>query len=207
MASLTGRAGGVGAQAPGLDLATAEGERRTLDHFKDRPLLVSFLGPAHCLFCRAHVIRLIQARQEIEGLGASVVFVTYHDPELMTAKMLHDLDVPYTLLLDPTRKTYERWGLGRVGVWGMVSPALHWASVGIMLKVLRKEERSLGTSPGAPQRGGDFVLNCARTFMFANRMYSFHDRPKIEDLLAALRQCATGNAPVRLSPQAAAFRP
>ena len=71
MASLLGP-GGVGSRAPVLDLSTAAGERRTLEHFKDRPLLVTFLGPAHCLFCRAHVIRLIQAKDEIESLCGEV---------------------------------------------------------------------------------------------------------------------------------------
>lgn len=190
MASLLGP-GGVGAHAPVLDLSTATGERRTLEHFKDRPLLVTFLGPAHCLFCRAHVIRLIQAKDEIERLGASVILVAHHDPELLTTKMLHDLDVPYSLLLDPTRTTYERWGLGTVKLWGFVTPALWWNSAKIMIDMVRKGEKSLGSSsPGAPQRGGDFVLNCGRTFEFVNRMYSFHDRPKLQDLLTALRRCS-----------------
>lgn len=190
MASLLGP-GGVGGHAPALDLSTATGERRTLEHFKDRPLLVTFLGPAHCLFCRAHVIRLIQARDEIERLGASVVLVAHHDPELLTTKMLHDLDVPYTLLLDPTRTTYEQWGLGHVKLLGFITPALWWNTVKITIETMRRGEKSLGTSsPGAPQRGGDFVLNCGRTFEFVNRMYSFHDRPKLEDLLSALRRCS-----------------
>src|SRR5262245_7403005 len=111
--------------APALDLPTASGERRTLADLASKPHLVSFLGPAHCLFCRAHVIRIIQARDEIERMGAGVTLVTYHDPEMMTAKMLHDLDVPYTLLLDPTKKTYERWGLGPQGWRSMAFPMLY----------------------------------------------------------------------------------
>jgi hypothetical protein len=59
-----------------------------------------------------------------------------------------------------------------------------------MIQTMRRGEKSLGTSPGAPQRGGDFVLNCGRTLEFVNRMYSFHDRPKLADLLTALRRCS-----------------
>ena len=209
MASLIGRRLCVGANCPTLELSTATGERHTLDDFTGRPLLVTFLGPAHCLFCRAHVIRLIQAREEIERLGARVVFVAYHDPDLLTTKMLHDLDVPYTLLLDPARTTYERWGLGRIGLFGFVTPALYWNSIKIMIDAKRKGERSLGTSPGAPQRGGDFVINCAREFVFVNRMYSFHDRPPMEALIAALRTCAVASAEppaLNLSTPAAARR-
>jgi hypothetical protein len=58
-----------------------------------------------------------------------------------------------------------------------------------MIETMRKGREDAGERrQGAPQRGGDFVLNCARTFQFVNRMYSFHDRPKLADLLTALRQ-------------------
>lgn len=194
MASRISRAGGIGTFAPPLDLPAVDGERRTLADLTDKPTLISFLGPAHCLFCRAHVIRLIQARDEIDSMGANVVFVTYHDPEMMTAKMLHDLDVPYTLLLDPSREAYLRYGLGPQGWQSMVFPALYFKMMPIMLDVMRKREKTLGTAPGAHQLGGDFVVNCVKRLAFVNRMRSLHDRAKTPDLLAALRACA-GAAP------------
>ncbi len=189
MASLIG-SGGLGGQAPPLDLPSADGVRRTLADLNDKPTLISFLGPAHCLFCRAHVIRLIQARDEIDSMGANVIFVTYHDPEMMTAKMLHDLDVPYTLLLDPAREAYLRYGLGPMGWQSMVFPALYWKMMPIIANVMRGRERSLGTAPGVHQLGGDFVVNCVNRLAFVNRMRSLHDRAKTPDLLAALRACA-----------------
>ena len=194
MNSPLGTSRGVGAAAPPLDLPTATGERRTLGDFKGMPLVISFLGPAHCLFCRAHVIRMIQARNEIDSLNAGVIFVAYHDPEMLTTKMMHDLDVPYTLLLDPTRAAYERWGLGEAGLRNMLSPGLYWAGLKVTLQVLLKRERALGTSPGAPQLGGDFVVNCAGRLKFVNRMRSLHDRPKMADLLAALEACRSDEA-------------
>jgi peroxiredoxin len=173
--------------APPLDLATAAGERRSLAEFRGRPVLISFLGPAHCLFCRAHVIRVIQARHEIESLNAAVVFVAHNDPELLTAKMLHDLELPYTLLLDPTRTAYARWGLGQAGLRSRLSPGLYWAALKTALDVWRGKESSLGSAPGRDQLGGDFVVDRAGQLVFVNRLKSFHDRAKITDLLAALR--------------------
>jgi hypothetical protein len=72
----------------------------------------------------------------------------------------------------------------------MIQPGMYWGTLKITLNVLLKRETALGTSPGAVQLGGDFVLNCARQFAFVNRMRSFHDRAKMTDLLAALRACA-----------------
>ena len=180
----------AGASAPPLDLATASGDRRSLHEFLGRPVLISFLGPAHCLFCRAHVIRVIQARNEIDRLGAGVIFVAHNDPELLTAKMLHDLELPYTLLLDPARTAYARWGLGEAGMRSWLSLGLFWAAATTALKVWLKKESSLGKAPGRNQLGGDFVVDRTGKLVFVNRLKSFHDRAKITDLLAALRGVA-----------------
>jgi peroxiredoxin len=177
----------IGAPAPPLDLPTAAGERRSLQEFQGRPVLVSFLGPAHCLFCRAHVIRVIQARTELERLGAGVIFVAHNDPELLTAKMLHDLDLPYLLLLDRTKAAYAQWGLGQAGLRSNLSPGLYWAMLKVVLKVLSGRESSLGTAPGRNQLGGDFVVDRAGKLVFVNSRRSFHDRAKMTDLLTALR--------------------
>ena len=177
----------ISVSAPPLDLPTASGERRSLQEFRGRPVLISFLGPANCLFCRAHVIRVIQARHEIESLNAAVVFVAHNDPELLTAKMLHDLELPYVLLLDRTRAAYARWGLGQAGLRSVLSPGWYWAMLKTALNVWRGKESSLGKAPGRAQLGGDFVVDGTGTLVFVNRLKSFHDRAKIADLLAALR--------------------
>ena len=160
-------------------------------------MLISFLGPAHCLFCRAHVIRVIQARHEIESLGAGVVFVAHNDPELLTAKMLHDLELPYTCYWTRTRTAYARWGLGQAGLRSWLSPGLYWAALKTTLNVWLGKESSLGNAPGRAQLGGDFVVDRAGQLVFVNRLKSFHDRAKIADLLAALR-----GAPPRLAASA-----
>ena len=40
--------------------------------------------------------------------------------------MLHDLEVPYPILLDPAKATYAKWGLERTNLFGaMLSPSLN----------------------------------------------------------------------------------
>ena len=102
----------VGTPAPSLELPAATGERRSLAEFRGRPVLISFLGPANCQFCRGHVLKMVSAKDRIDKAGADVIFVAYHDPELMMSKMLHDLDLKFVLLLDRAREAYARWGLG-----------------------------------------------------------------------------------------------
>ena len=71
-----------------MELLTAAGEPWSLAGVRGRNVILSFLGPANCMFCRAHVIRLIQARDRIADMGAEVVLIAHHDPDLMMSKMM-----------------------------------------------------------------------------------------------------------------------
>ena len=174
---------GVGAPAPDLELPAADGTTRSLREFRGRPVMLSFLGPAHCVICRGHVIRLIQARDEILSLGAEVVLVAYNDPSLLTAKMLHSLDVPFLLLVDRAKKAYGRWGLGQFGLRERLSPGMYWA----ILKLMLRRVPSLGTVPGQKQLGGDFVIDRDGHLAFVNRMKNIHDRASVPTLIGAVR--------------------
>ena len=175
----------VGATAPPLELPTATGERWSLADVRGRNVILSFLGPANCLFCRAHVIRLIQARESIAQANADVVLVAHHDPELMMSKMMHSLDLPFTLLFDSTRTAYHRWGLGNVNLKAFVARPGHYAA---MARMINRREKTLGAVPDQNQMGGDFIVDRHGTLVFANRLRSFHDRAKVDDLLAVINR-------------------
>ena len=175
----------VGALAPALELPAADGSgHRSLADVRDRPVMVSFLGPAHCSFCRAHVVRSIQHRADFERIGAEVMFVAYHDPELLMAKMLRDLDLPFALLLDPARATYRQWGLEQATLRNWLSPGFY---LGVAKFILAREP-NLGTTPGPVQMGGDFVVGRDGRLTFVNLMKSFHDRAPIAQLLSVLKR-------------------
>jgi AhpC/TSA antioxidant enzyme len=132
---------------------------------------------------------VIKRRKEIEDLGAEVLVVAYDEPTLLSAKMLHDVALPFPLLLDRTRETYARWGMGRTGLRGaMLSPSLNWR----YLKLLAKGERFLGFAPDMFQLGGDFLVDKQGTLVFAYRMKNNGDRVGTETLLDELARLADG---------------
>ncbi|HET9372609.1 MAG TPA: redoxin domain-containing protein [Vicinamibacterales bacterium] len=172
----------LGSPAPSLELPIVGGGRRSLADLRGRPVMISFLGPAHCNFCRSHIIRAIQHRDEFQQLGADVIFVAYSDPQELMAKMLSDLELPYTLLIDPARESYRRWGLGEAGLREWFSPGMYAA----MVKAVLRRDRLFKMSRGPVQLGGDFVVDRRGNVSFVNRLKNFHDRASMPDLLAAL---------------------
>jgi peroxiredoxin len=177
----------TGSPAPPLELPTPNGTRRSLEEFRGRSAVVSFLGASNCLFCRAHVIRLIQAREAIATLGSEVIFVVYNDPELVMSQMFRALDLPYVVLIDPERTAYAAWGLAPATLRAKLAPGLYWATLRMALRVMSGREQNPGPAPDRGQLGGDFVVDRAGRLSFVNRMKSFHDRADVSDLLAALR--------------------
>lgn len=130
---------------------------------------------------------MIKHHKEIAGLGAEVLAVAYDEPSLLSAKMLHGVALPFPLLLDRTRETYARWGMGRTGLTGaMLSPSLNWR----YLKLLAKGERFLGFAPDMLQLGGDFLVDKQGTLVSAYRMRNNGDRVNTRTLLDELRRVA-----------------
>jgi peroxiredoxin len=175
-------AGTIGTPAPSLELPAAGGERRSLEEFHGRPVFISFLGPPYCPICRAHVIKLIQAKDDIAKADVGVILVAFSDPELLMSKMMRDLDVPFLLLLDRGRETYLRWGLGPFHWKALLAPGLYSG----LFKVIFKRHALMAPTLDPIQMGGDFVVDRAGTLVFVNRMRSLHDRAHVQDMLAAV---------------------
>ncbi len=130
---------------------------------------------------------MIEQKDEIERLGAQVLLVTHAAPSLLEQKMMHDLNNPFPLLLDPEKSAYHRWGLGETNLAGSVlSPSLNWRYV----KLLLRGERFLGTAPNMFQLGGDFIVNSAGRIAAAHPMRNNGDHIGVTELLDELRSVA-----------------
>ncbi len=180
-------AGTIGTPAPSLELPAAGGERRSLAEFHGRPVIVSFLGPAYCPICRAHVIKMIQAQDDIAKADVGVILVAFSDPELLMSKMMRDVNVPFLLLLDRSRESYVRWGLGPFHLKALLAPGLYSG----LFKVIFKRHALMAPTLEPIQMGGDFVVDRAGKLAFVNRMRSLHDRAHVQDMLAAVATVST----------------
>jgi hypothetical protein len=132
---------------------------------------------------------MIGERDRIVRLGAEVLLVAYDEPSLLATKLLFEIKVPFELVLDRTKETYRRWGMGRTNIFrSVLAPALVYR----YLKLLLKGERFLGVAPDMYQLGGDFVIDQSGRIVFAHRMRHNGDRVEVSSLLNELARVAKG---------------
>jgi peroxiredoxin len=174
----------IGAEAPPLELPTSTGALRSLQEFRGRPVLLSFLGPANCQFCRAHIIQLIRAKDEIAKVGAEVVLVGHHEHAMLMNQLFRSLDLPYLLLVDLQRKSHARWGLRQASLTMLLHPGLYWA----VFRMILRRPPSLGKADHHNQLSGEFVIDRRGKLAFVNRMKNIYDWSKVSDLIAALQR-------------------
>jgi len=129
----------------------------------------------------------MEQKGELDQIGAQALLVTFAEPSLLEKKMMHDLNNPFPLLLDPEKKTYRRWGMGRTTPFGAVlSPELNIR----YFRLLMKGERFLGLAPDMLQLGGDFVVGPDGRISFSHVMTNNGDRPSVSLLVEKLRASA-----------------
>lgn len=128
-----------------------------------------------------------QRYEEIRSLGAEVLVVTQARPEQLAA-FLREQPLPFPVVADPGRAAYRAFGLGRTSWRTILRP-------GVVLGYLRliltgwKPRRSLA-GEDVLQLGGDFVLDAQRRLVSMHLSAEPTDRPKVEELLRALRGAA-----------------
>ena len=98
-------------------------------------------------------------------------------------KEVEGLQLPFPVLSDPSLASYRDYSLGRGSFFAVYSPLAAWEYLRLLLK---------GRGVGGPhgdlrQLGGDFVIDGEGILRFAYPSTQSQDRPKVDQLLQALR--------------------
>ena len=136
-------------------------------------------------------MKVLGYERQLDEAGASVVFVTFDDPEPVRRGLLAGLEVPYPVLVDRERVAYRAWGLRRSSVAGIwLDPRVWWRYASLLMHGERL--RTLGSD--TLQLGGDFVLDGDGVVVYA-RPQRRDDRPPVGELLRALRSASHEETP------------
>lgn len=128
---------------------------------------------------------MCEQQAALDRLGAIVVAVTFEPPSTV-ARFARDVALPYPVLSDPTRRAYAAFGLRR----GRLTEVWNWNTLKVYLRSLLHGRRPPLPHGDLAQLGGDVVIDPDGLIVFLYRSKEPADRPKIDDLLAAIRRAA-----------------
>jgi peroxiredoxin len=119
---------------------------------------------------------------DIRALNTEVTVITFETGYWLQV-WLAETEAPFPLLLDPTRKAYQAYGLERslLRSWG---PKNLWYYARARLTGRQAHH----TGADISQLGGDFIVDAQGIIRLAHRSHDPTDRPPVAELLAVLRQ-------------------
>ncbi len=123
-------------------------------------------------------------RDRLDELGDTVVAaITFADVGRLAAHREH-LGLRFSLLADPERILYRRFGLDRAPLVRIYNPG----TLRLYAQLLRRGHRLRRPLDDTRQLGGDFVIDATGHLATAFRPRSPDDRPAVDDLVAAVRR-------------------
>jgi hypothetical protein len=131
-------------------------------------------------------VKVLHHRDRVERAGGTAVFVVHDPPERVRAGLLHDLDLPWPVLVDLDRVAYRAWGLRRAAIRTVWLDPRVWARYGRLL-LGGQRLRRLGSD--TLQLGGDFVVDPEGVVTWARPQHA-DDRPPVGVLLDELERAA-----------------
>ncbi|MCP3988445.1 MAG: hypothetical protein GY724_05210 [Actinomycetia bacterium] len=117
------------------------------------------------------------------GQDTDVVLVTFTDPANLVYYRSTN-DVPFPILVDPSRRAYQAFGLGR----GSAARIYGWRAARRYWEILRTNGLSGLRYPREDtlQLGGDFIIAPNRTLAWGFWGEGPDDRPDVNELVAAI---------------------
>lgn len=113
-------------------------------------------------------------------LNVKVFIITFGNL-LGAQNWLKETCSPFTLLLDPDRSIYERYGLERslLRSWG-------FKTIWMYIKLLLSGRKWRGIQGDSAQLGGDFIIDSRGIIKLAYRSHDPTDRPSVSSMLALI---------------------
>jgi hypothetical protein len=134
------------------------------------------------------VAQLCQQQGEFAQRNVEVLIITFGSGGLAWA-WLAETCSSFHLLLDPSRRVYDLYGLER-SLWRSWGLKTIWRYA--QLLVAGRQWR--GIQGDSAQLGGDFIVDSGGIVRLAYRSHDPTDRPSIEKLFSIFDQTVTGNS-------------
>ncbi|MGH2809226.1 MAG: AhpC/TSA family protein [Actinomycetota bacterium] len=139
------------------------------------------------MLCERHLVKMAQKKDRFQKADAAVIVVSFESAQRMTW-LQKRLGLPFLLALDPQRKAYQAFGLGRASflrTYTHPDVVLFYARA-----LLSRHVPDLHRGQDRRQLGGDFVLDGDGIVVLAHPERGPEDRASIGELLRAVEGAA-----------------
>ena len=174
---------GIGDLAPDLLLPDHEAEWVSFSSlWSAQPLLLVFLRHLECPHCRAYVMELAEEYQAIADAGAHVALVSLGSSQ-DAAHFKQQKHVPFPILADPDRQSYQAYGLGTTNLIEQISPK----AIKHYLDDMRVGGgKGISLHQNMLQLGGTFLIDTGGIIRYLYRSTVIANRPDIDTLLESM---------------------
>jgi hypothetical protein len=135
--------------------------------------------------CREHLAQLRQQYRQVKALGGEVIAVSFEPPERVT-QLADQMQLPFLVLSDPERKTYDAYRLGSGSWLRIFSPGTVWTYLKHFAVGGKYDQRYSRKSSDWKQLGGDFILDANGSVTFEHHSTAPSDRPQVSQLVRML---------------------
>ena len=156
---------------------------------------MALVFPRHfgCPFGRRQVVQLRREQDGLKKAGIDVVLVSSGTPA-QAEVFRHDYEVPFTIICDPNRVLFKKYGLRDMDRRDYYSPFM-------LLKVVKIMFEGYGYKSGqgsSSQLGGVSIIDTGGKVRFVHIAANAADHPSPQEIIQA---AATLNGQVRVEPE------
>ena len=126
-------------------------------------------------------MQLHRSHAELEAVSLKVLLISFGSSD-EAREWRRETDVPFPILLDPDRRVYSAYGLGR-------SALRSWSprTLAFYLRARLRGQRLPGARGDPHQMGGDFLVDRSGRLRLVHLSRDPIDRPVVATLLACAR--------------------
>ena len=164
-----------------VEVLLSDSTRRRLSSFwQERPVALVFPRHFGCPFGRRQVAQLRREQNGLKKAGIDVVLVSSGTPA-QAEVFRHDYEVPFTIICDPNRVLFKKYGLRDMDPRDYRSPRM-------LVQVVKVLAGGYGYKSGqgsSSQLGGVFIIDTGGKVRFAHIAADAADHPSPKEIVRA----------------------
>jgi len=165
-----------------VEVLLSNNSKKPLSSFwQEKPLALIFPRFFGCPFGRRQILQLCHEQDALRDAGVDVVLVSSGTAE-QAETFRRNYKVPFTIICDPDRTLFKKYGLREMSFSDYLSPRMHAKTI----HVLAQGYGHKAGEGSEPQLGGVFIIDTSGKVRFERIATDPADHPSPQDIIQAV---------------------